>query len=354
MFNGLKDPLTERSFDSQHYACFPLMLIAWSLALAVNVTDVNGNTEKGMENELKKLSDYSNKVERQRLHTLILAIVGLTVSVVCSFLPYCALNMLNMIAQAASIVLLTYAFMYELRADTDLLSIFHDMALLSLKEGSAIIKALESSDEQTSTPSRQPGSTLSNGLARLTSSMDSFSAKLISFMYSILETIFSSYIIEFAGLFNAALNLATRVSGLSIELQPLLSTFTMIVPISASILLGLSQWSERMAVRGLVESICTSVWLKMLKEVRPLLFLNFMIVLFLYVFYIFLIYLIPILSTSSTGASYILTAGDILADSFYFGSGLGLLASLAFLMMLLTFFRDFIHLVCSAGANTGK
>ena len=61
------------------------MLIAWSLALAVNVTDANGNTEKGVENEQKKLSDHLHKAGTQRLHTLILAFFGLIVSAVCSF-----------------------------------------------------------------------------------------------------------------------------------------------------------------------------------------------------------------------------------------------------------------------------
>jgi hypothetical protein len=303
------------------------------------VTDVNGNTEKGVENELKKLSDNFYKAGRQRLHALILAIVSLTVSALSSFSPSRTLNALT---QSTSLALLIYAFWHGLSADASLISIFHDAVLLNLKRGVSV-KALRSSDKQMPTPSRQPGRALLNRLARL----------IRDPLLIILSTPIS-YTIEFSGFFNIMFNLATRVSGLSIQLQPLLSTFTMIVPISASILLGLSQWSERMAVRGLLESICTSVWLKMLKEVRPLLFLNFMIVLFLYVFYVFLIYLVPILSTSSTGASYILTAVDILADSFYFGLGLGLLASLAFLLMLLTFFRDFIHLVCSAGTNTGK
>jgi len=157
--------------------------------------------------------------------------------------------------------------------------------------------------------------------------------------------------IEFGGLFNAAFNFTTIVSGLPIQLQPLLNTFSMIVPISASILLGLSQWSMSMAVRGLLEFSCASAWLEMLKGVRGFLFRNFMIILFIYVF---LFYLIPVSLTPSTRASYMLTAGYMLVDSLYFGFGLSLLASLAFLLMLLTLFRDVIHLVCSAGTNTGK
>jgi hypothetical protein len=335
------------AFDSQQYTHFPLTLIAWSLALAVNVTDVNGNTEKDVENKPKNLSDDVYKAVRQRFRALNLAIAGLTVSAVYSFFPSYALNAL---AQATAIVLLTYAFVHGLRADIDLLSIFHDAVLLPLKS-SVTVKALESSNEQTSTPSRQPGSTLSNWLARLISSMDSFSTNTISSMYSILKIIFISYIIEFGGLFNAVFNFTIRVSGLLTQLQPLLNTFSMIVPISASILLGLSQWSERMAVRDLLESSCTSVWLKMFKGVRALLFRNFMIILFIYVF---LFYVIPMSLTPSTGASYMLTASYMLVDSLYFGFGLGLLASLAFLLMLLTLFRDVIHLACSAGTNTGK
>jgi len=45
--------------------------------------------------------------------------------------------------------------------------------------------------------------------------------------------------------------------------------------------------------------------------------------------------------TPSTGAF------SILWDSLYFGSGLGLLASLALELMSLTSFRDFMHLTCS-------
>jgi hypothetical protein len=298
-------------------------LIAWSLALAVSVTDVNSNAERSMENGLNELLDGFNETERQRRRALKLAIVGLAVSVMCSFSPFCALNTFNPLAQVPSIVLLTYAFMCEFSADSDSLSIFHDAALLTLKEGSVTVKAL-----------------------------DSFSASLVSSMHSSSKKVFSSYTIVFIGFLNVLFNLLTnRASGLSIQLQPHLSTFSMIVPISASILLGLSQWSERIAVRGSLESSCTSVWLKMPKEVRPFLFEIFMDILFLYVLSL---YVTPMLLTSTTGANYILTAGVILISSFYFGLGLGLLALLAFLVMLLTFFRDFIYLACSAVANTGK
>jgi len=102
---------------------------------------------------------------------------------------------------------------------------------------------------------------LSNRLARLTRDPD-----------LILGIISFPYITEFGGLFNAVFNSITRVSGLSTQLKPLLSTFSMVVPTSASILLGLSRWSESTAVRGSLESSCTSVWLKMLKEARALLF----------------------------------------------------------------------------------
>jgi hypothetical protein len=294
------------------------------------VTDVNGNTEKGMENELKKLSDNFYKAGRQRLHALILAIVSLTVSALSSFSPSRTLNALT---QSTSLALLIYAFGHGLGADASLISIFHDAALLNLKRG-VTVKALGSSNEQTSTPSRQHGSTLSNRLARLTRDPD-----------SILRIVLASYIIEFIGFSNIIFNLTIRVSGLSIQLQPLLSTFSMIVPISASILLGLSQWSESTTVRGSLESSCTSEWLEMLKEVRVILFGIFMIILYVYVFSI---YLIPISLTPSTRASY------ILMDSFYFGSGLGLLASLAFLLMILTLIRDVIHLECSRGQTQGK
>ena len=109
--------------------------------------------------------------------------------------------------------------------------------------------------------------------------------------------------------------------------------------------MGLSQWSVSTAVRGPLESSCTPVWLEMLKEVRVLLFVTFMSILLIYVYSISLM---PMSLTPSTRAI------DILADSLYFGLGLGLLASLAFLLMLLTLLRDVIHLECSAGTNTGK
>jgi len=287
------------------------------------VTDVNSNTEKGVENELKKLSDNFYKAGRQRLHTLILAIVSLTVSALSSSSPSRALNALT---QFTSFVLLFYAFLHGLNVDTSLISILHDAVLLNLKRD-VTVKALGSSNEQTSTPSRQPGSTLSNRLARLTRDP-----------YSILRLVLFSYIIEFIGFFNNVFSLTTRVSGLSIQLQPLLSTFSMIVPISASILLGLSQWSMSTVVRGSLESSCTSVWLEVLKEVRASLFWTFMGILFIYVYSF---YLMPMSLTPSTRAN------NILADSLYFGFGLGLLASLAFLLMLLMLIRDFIHLVCS-------
>jgi len=279
------------------------------------VTDVNGNTEKGVENELKK-------ARKQRLLTLALAIVSLVVSAVFSFSSFRALNGF---AQLVSLTLLSYTFLHGLHVDLSLISIFHDVALLNLKRG-VTVEALGSSDDQTLTPSRQPSSTLSNWLARLIRDLE-----------SILEIVLFSYIIEFMGFLNIIFDFTTRVLGFSIQLQPLLSTFSMIVPISASILLGLSQWSESTAFRNLLESSCTYIWLETIKGVRALLFGTFMIIFI----YVFLIYAILIPPTSSTSASYILT------DSLFFSIGLGSLAFLTFLLMLLTSFRDFIHLVCS-------
>jgi hypothetical protein len=139
------------------------------------VTDVNGNTEKGVENEQKKLSDDLYKAGRQRLRTLILAIVSLTVPALFSFSPSVQLMLL---------FLLFLVFMFGLVVDINLISIFHDAVFLNLKRG-VTVKALESSDEQTSTPSRQPSSTFSSRLARLTRNP--------------LGIILASYIVEFTG-----------------------------------------------------------------------------------------------------------------------------------------------------------
>jgi hypothetical protein len=287
------------------------------------VTDANGNTEKGVQNEQKKLSDNFYKAGIQRLLALILALVGFIVSARSSSFPSRALTAR---AQGISFLLLFFAFIFELVADISLISIFHDAVLLNLKRGVSV-KVLESSDKQMSTPSRQPGRALLNRLARL-----------IRDPYLIMLSTPISYTIEFSGFFNLIFVLRTRVSGLSIQLQPLVSIFSMIVPISASILLGLSQWSVSMAVRGSLESSRTSEWLETLKVVRVTLFLIFMLTLFMYAFSF---YLMPTSLTPGTGTRV------MLIDSFYFGSGLGLLASLALLLILLTLFRDVIHLVCS-------
>lgn len=346
------------------------MLIAWSSALAVNVADINDNEWKklendlnSLENDLKKLSEYLHKkmkkqlddflhdlekllddfhkARRHRLHALILAIVSLTISALSSFFLS---RPLNALAQVTSSALLLFAFMLGLRADTLLISIFHEAALLNLKRD-VIVKALERSeecsDEQKSTSSRQPCSTLLNRLAGQIMNLDLYPIVFSSYLDPIIITLIS-YIIEFSWVFYATFNLATRVLGLSIQLQPFSSTFSLIVPISASILLGLSQWSTSTAVRGLLEYSCTSTWLVMLRGVRVRVFMIFITILFLYVFSF---HLIPISLTPTTGAN------DILWDSLYFGTGLGLLASLALEMMLLTSFRDFIHLTCSLEQN---
>ena len=294
------------------------------------MTDVNSNAEKSVENEPKNLSDDLKKAGILRLLTLILASVGLTVSARSSSSPSRALNALT---QGISLLLLFFAFIFELVIDISLISIFHDAVLLNLKRGVSV-KALGSSDKQMPTPSRQPGRALLNRLARL----------IRDPLLIILSTPIS-YAIEFSGFFNIMFNLATRVSGLSIQLQPLLSTFSMIVPISASILLGLSQWSGSTVIRGSLESSCTSEWLETLKVVRVTLFLIFMLTLFMYAF---LFYLMPTSLTPGTGARV------MLVDSFDFGSGLGLLASLALLLILLMLLRDVIYLECSAGTDTGK
>jgi len=88
------------------------MLIAWSLALSVNVTHVNDDEWKKPENGLKKLSDDLHKkmekqlddlddflhdlekqlddfhkARRHHLYALILAIASLTASALSSFFP---------------------------------------------------------------------------------------------------------------------------------------------------------------------------------------------------------------------------------------------------------------------------
>jgi hypothetical protein len=232
--------------------------------------------------------------------------------------------------------------MLELHADTLSISIFHEVALLNLRRD-IIVKALERSEEcsneQTPTSSRQPCSTLLNRLTRQIMNLGLYPLIFRSYLDPIPIT-WIFYIIEFSGIFNATFNLATRVLGLSIQLQPLLSVFSLIMPISASILLGLSQWGASTVVGGSLESSCTSIWLAMLRGVRERVFMIFMIILLIYVSS-FTFYLIPMSLTPSTGAN------DILSDSLYFGSGLGLLASLALELMLLTSFRDFMHLTCS-------
>ena len=353
------------------------MLIAWSLALSVNVTHVNDdvwkkppnglkNLHKKIEKQLDDVLDNFHKARRHHLYALILAIASLTVSVLSSFFLS---RPLNALAQVVSTFLLIFAFMLGLHADTLSISIFISIfrevaaAILNLWEDINIvtIEALRRSKvcphELTSTSSGQPCSTLINRLARRT--MNELAMQIIDlYVYPLISTsyldltptirIFNTiefggiffYTIEFGGIFNATFNLATRVLGLSIQLQPLLSAFSLIVPISASILLGLSQWGTSTVVGGLLESSCKSIWLEMLKEVRKRVFMNFMIILLIY---IFSFYLIPMSLTPSTGAF------SILWDSLYFGSGLGLLASLALELMLLTSFRDFMHLTCSLG-----
>jgi len=120
------------AFDSQQYTHFPLMLIAWSLALSVNVTDDNNvvwkrpanglkNLHKKIEKQLDDLLDDFHKARRHHLYALILAIASLTVSALSSFFLS---RPLNALAQVASSFLLIFAFMLGLHADTLSISIF--------------------------------------------------------------------------------------------------------------------------------------------------------------------------------------------------------------------------------------
>jgi hypothetical protein len=211
------------------------MLIAWSLALSVNATHVNDDERKKLENGLKKLSDdlhkkmeeqldnlddflhdleeqldNFHKARRHSLYALILAIASLTVSVLSSFFLS---RPLNALAQGASSVLLLYDFMLELHADTLSISIFHEVALLNLRRD-IIVKALERSEEcsneQTSTSSRQPCSTLLNRLTRQIMNLDLYPLIFRSYLDPLPIT-WIFYIIEFSGIFNVTFNLATRV-----------------------------------------------------------------------------------------------------------------------------------------------
>jgi hypothetical protein len=167
----------------------------------------------------------------------------------------------------------------------------------------------------------------------------SYTTALSSYLDSII-IIWLPYIIGFIGLLNTVFNLTTRVLGLSIQLQSLLGVLSTVVVISASILLGLNQWSVSTAVRCSPEPSYTSAWLEMVRGVRERAFEIFMTILFLYAP---LFYLIPHSLTPSTGALYIITV------AFYFGLELGFLASLTLELMLLTSFREFMQLVCSQG-----
>jgi hypothetical protein len=284
------------------------------------MASAGGNT--GTSNNVANMMDELKKVlkalrEARKLHyiTLGLAAAGFADLALFDFLPSYAFNAFItriMLSVLAIVLLLNFIF---LRSGADvgvLYTMHHALSKLSAVAYN-MLEGLENPYSQ---------------LLALYSALPEDLERLMNGSFLVL----AFYAIAFAGFINIIFIIATRIQGLSLQLQSIVGA-SVLIPAFVSLLLGLSEWREDLITR--LE--CTSELLEALGNARTFAFLLFIIGLLIF---IFLLFFMPIKLSPETNSL------AMLITSFYLGFAFGFLAFYVFMLMLMKIGKDAISLEC--------
>jgi len=274
------------------------------------------NNATNMMDELKKVPEVLREARKLHYITLGLAAAGFVDLALFDFLPSYAFN--SAITKAMLIMLalaLLLNFLFGSVADAGVLYTIHQ----ALSRLSAVVYSMLEGQENSYGQLLALYDTLPEELKRLMN--DVFLASLLVF-----------YAVAFAEFVNIIFTLATRMQGLSLQLQSIVGD-SVFIPAFVSLLLGLSEWREDPIIRP----ECAPELLEALGNARTFAFLLFIIGLLIF---IFLLSFMPIKLSPETNSL------AMLITSFYLGFAFGFLAFYVFMLMLMKVGKDAISLEC--------
>jgi len=274
------------------------------------------NNATNMMDELKKVPEVLREARKLHYITLGLAAAGFVDLALFDFLPSYAFN--SAITKAMLIMLalaLLLNFLFGSVADAGVLYTIHQ----ALSRLSAVVYSMLEGQENSYGQLLALYDTLPEELKRLMNNV--FLASLLVF-----------YAVAFAEFVNIIFTLATRMQGLSLQLQSIVGD-SVFIPAFVSLLLGLGEWREDPIIRP----ECAPELLEALGNARTFAFLLFIIGLLIF---IFLLSFMPVkLSPETNSLATLIT-------SFYLGFAFGFLAFYVFMLMLMKVGKDAISLEC--------
>jgi len=274
------------------------------------------NNATNMMDELKKVPEVLREARKLHYITLGLAAAGFVDLALFDFLPSYAFN--SAITKAMLIMLalaLLLNFLFGSVADAGVLYTIHQ----ALSRLSAVVYSMLEGQENSYGQLLALYDTLPEELKRLMNNV--FLASLLVF-----------YAVAFAEFVNIIFILATRMQGLSLQLQSIVGD-SVFIPAFVSLLLGLGEWREDLIIRP----ECAPELLEALGNARTFAFLLFIIGLLIF---IFLLSFMPIKLSPETNSL------AMLITSFYLGFAFGFLAFYVFMLMLMKVGKDAISLEC--------
>jgi len=221
------------------------------------------NNAANMMDELKKVPEVLREARKLHYITLGLAVTGFVVLALFDFLPSYAFN--SAITKAVLIMLalvLLLNFLLGSVADARVLSTIHQ----ALSRLSAVVYSMLEGQENSYGQLLALYNALPEELKRLTN--DVFLASLLAF-----------YAVAFAEFVNIIFILATRIQGLSLQLQSIVGA-SVLIPAFVSLLLGLGEWREDL----IIKPECAPELLEALGNARTSAFLLFIIGLLIFIF----------------------------------------------------------------------
>jgi hypothetical protein len=270
--------------------------------------------------DLAKISKLLNTAKALSWAAIALAFIGCALSILTDFLPY----EIGVFTLIVSVILLLSAFIPWYLAGNYLIPAYHDLWKTSFEISLRILSG--SVDNQTL-----------NTLHQFQVSRPVLKDLVSTFVKYFGLHARNFYTLDFIGLLNIVfyilINMLKIIRETPIPLQPFVSSLVVAIPITISIILGLTEWRGNSVLND--PRCILDLW-DGIRAIKSSMFSDFILLLILLVPSFFFM---PITLTPQT---WII----IPFASIFIGGALGLLASFVHLLILGISYRDFIYLNC--------
>ena len=270
--------------------------------------------------DLAKISELPNTAKALSWAAIALAIIGCALSILTDFFPY----EIGVFTLIVSVILLLSAFIPWYLAGNYLIPAYHDLWKTSFEISLRILSG--SVDNQTL-----------NTLHQFQVSRPVLKDLVSTFVKYFGLHARNFYTLDFIGLLNIVfyilINMLKIIRETPIPLQPFVSSLVVAIPITISIILGLTEWRGNSVLND--PRCILDLW-DGIRAIKSSMFSDFILLLILLVPSFFFM---PITLTPQT---WII----IPFASIFIGGALGLLASFVHLLILGISYRDFIYLNC--------